>query len=325
MIDDSMAERDGLKQTWPAADLLLCTFHFLQSIWRWLLNSKHGIHCDERQTLMNLVRKLVYAKTEAEFAIEYHNFQNHVLVKKYNNFSTYITNYWVHRKEWAVCFRDAAYMRGINTNNYAESGIRILKHIVFKRVKAYNLMQLFNFIIVTFEMYYKRRLLAIAYNRIDRYIVLRYKGLGAFEVVDNNIEQSTNKNIYFVKSTRYKDKLYIIDTIAWTCTCTKSLTGYPSREPCKHQRAVANKYNLVAPNLIPYFNGDGRYLYALITLGPEKVGNKAFYLGMNEMSPEQSSYTMEYNDVNNVCNYNCAEQNLTFALNLIEEQEELKE
>ena len=50
MMDDSMAERDGLKQTWPAADLLLCTFHFLQSIWRWLLNSKHGIHCDEWQT-----------------------------------------------------------------------------------------------------------------------------------------------------------------------------------------------------------------------------------------------------------------------------------
>ena len=55
-------------------------------------------------------------------------------------------------------------MRGINTNNYDESGIRILKDIVFKRVKAYNLMQLFNFITVTFEMYYKRRLLAIAYN-----------------------------------------------------------------------------------------------------------------------------------------------------------------
>ena len=41
---------------------------------------------------MNLVRKLVYAKTEAEFAIEYHNFQNHVSIKNYNNFSTYITN-----------------------------------------------------------------------------------------------------------------------------------------------------------------------------------------------------------------------------------------
>ena len=61
-------------------------------------------------------------------------------------------------------------MRGINTNNYAESGIRILKDIVFKRVKAYNLIQLFEFLTVTFELYYERRLLAVAHNRMDRYI-----------------------------------------------------------------------------------------------------------------------------------------------------------
>ena len=47
-------------------------------------------------------------------------------------------------------------MRGIDTNNYAESGIRILKDIVFKRVKAYNLIQLFEFLTITFEVYYER-------------------------------------------------------------------------------------------------------------------------------------------------------------------------
>jgi len=132
-------------------------------------------------------------------------------------------------------------MRGINTNNYAEFGIRILKDIVFERFKAYNLIQLFNFITVTFDMYYKRRLLAIAYNRMDRYIALRYKGLGAFEVPDKNINESITNNIYLVISTRCKDKLYEIDTIAWTCTCSISLIGYPSGEPCKHQHAVTNK------------------------------------------------------------------------------------
>ena len=134
--------------------------------------------------------------------------------------------------------------------------------------------------------------------------VLHY-GIKVWEHLKQRIIISNSqpiKNIYFVKSTRYKDKLYKIDAIAWTCTCTISLTGYPSGEPCKHQHALANKYNLVAPNLIPYFNGDGRYLYALIALGPEKEGGKAFYLGMNEVSPEQSSYIMEYNDDNNVCN-----------------------
>ena len=123
---------------------------------------------------MNLVRKLVYAKTEAELITEYSNFKNHALVKKYKHFNSYITGYWVRRKEWAICFRDAEYMRGINTNIYAESGIKILKDIVFKRFKAYNLIQLFKFITVTFDIfYYKQRLLAIAHNRMDRYIAIK--------------------------------------------------------------------------------------------------------------------------------------------------------
>ena len=59
------------------------------------------------------------------------------------------------------CFRDQILLRGNNTNNYAESGIRILKDTVFKRVKAYNLVQLFEFMIVTFELYYAYAVLAV--------------------------------------------------------------------------------------------------------------------------------------------------------------------
>ena len=41
-------------------------------------------------------------------------------------------------------------MSGINTNNYAEFGIRILKDIVFRRLKAYNLVELFEFLTVIY-------------------------------------------------------------------------------------------------------------------------------------------------------------------------------
>ena len=49
IIDDSSAEREGLKQTWPGATISMCTFHFLRSMWQWLLCSKNGIHKDGRQ------------------------------------------------------------------------------------------------------------------------------------------------------------------------------------------------------------------------------------------------------------------------------------
>ena len=87
-----------------------------------------------------------------------------------------------------MCFRNKTCMRGIYTSNYVKSGIRILKDIAFKRVKAYNLVQLFEFLTVTFELYYERRLLAIAYNRVDRYISLKYKELGAVNVDQSDIK-----------------------------------------------------------------------------------------------------------------------------------------
>ena len=104
-------------------------------------------------------------------------------------------------------------MRGINTNNYAESGIRILKDIVFNRVKIYNLIQLFDLLTVTFELYYERRLLAVAHNRIDR-----YKGLGVAKINQESIRPSaTAGHVYLVKSTVYADREYEVDTQKWTC------------------------------------------------------------------------------------------------------------
>ena len=64
-----------------------------------------------------------------------------------------------------------------NTNNYAEAGIRVLKEIIFGRVKAYNLIHMFKFITITMEAYFKNRLLDIAHSRFRPGVALRYKAL----------------------------------------------------------------------------------------------------------------------------------------------------
>ena len=134
--------------------------------------------------------------------------------------------------------------------------------------------------------YYERRLLEVAHNRMDSYISLRHKGIGAAKVNQDSIHESTIAgHVYLIKSTVYMDKEYEVDTQKWTCTCTVGRTGYPSGEPCKHQHAVAKKFYMTAPNLFPYFNGEGRYLHALITLVQDRVGDKSFYAGMKEMIP----------------------------------------
>jgi len=48
MTDDSKSERQALNEIFPNSTLLLCTFHVLQALWRWLCESKHGVSKFER-------------------------------------------------------------------------------------------------------------------------------------------------------------------------------------------------------------------------------------------------------------------------------------
>ena len=65
-------------------------------------------------------------KLKPPFESKYALFKNNLVVKKYTNFVSHMENNWERRREWAVCFRDDTLMRGIDTNNYAESGIHII-------------------------------------------------------------------------------------------------------------------------------------------------------------------------------------------------------
>ena len=231
---------------------------------------------------MECVRKLVYAENTDKLEELYQIFKEDAVTRKYENFKKHLESYWERRGEWAICFRDQTLLRGNNTNNYAESGIRILKDIVFKRVKAYNLVQLFEFMTVTFELYYEHHLLAVAHNRMDRYIALQFKGLGASKVNLSEIRESDSEGVYIVKSQSHDGVEYEVDTSRCHCTCTIAWTGKPTGEPCKHQAAVAKKYNLSSINYIPYSSSEGRYAYAILAVGVENVGDKSFYGSLND-------------------------------------------
>ncbi len=135
ITDDSQAERSGLKKTWPNTSLYLCVSHFLQTMWRWLLHSNNGIHIQHRQHLMQLIRNMVYANTEDVLNNKSKNLKQDSISKQYENYIRHVDTYWERRQEWAICSRDNTSTRGINTNNYAEAGIRILKDIIFQTLR----------------------------------------------------------------------------------------------------------------------------------------------------------------------------------------------
>ena len=137
-----------------------------------MYDGKNRIQKEDRVVLIQHIRSMVYAKTEEELGSKYSSLTSSEIAQKYPHFLKNISAQWEKRTFWAHSYRRSIITRGNHTNNYAEAGIRILKDLVFARVKAYNLVQMFYFIVATMDLYYKRKLLNIANNRLHSYIAL---------------------------------------------------------------------------------------------------------------------------------------------------------
>ena len=109
--------------------------------------------------------------------MKYEEFLSNSTVIKYPNFMKHVQSLWSRPSEWALCYRCHLPVWGNNTNNLSEAGVRILKEILFGRVKAYNLVEMFQFVVDKLEHYYQRRILSIAHCRFDRYIQVKISGL----------------------------------------------------------------------------------------------------------------------------------------------------
>ena len=76
---------------------------------------------------------------------------------KYPNVLKYVKEMQDNEEQWALAYHSELCMQGKHT-------VRILKDQVFERMQAYNLIQLFQFLSTTLELYFEKRLLYNAHN-----------------------------------------------------------------------------------------------------------------------------------------------------------------
>ena len=273
MIDDSIVEQVALSKIWPSAIILLCTFHFLQRRWTWLYEGKNKIQKDDRVTLIQLIRNLVYTDTEDDLQARYESLISSITAQKYPHFVKHMKTLWEKRRLWAHCFRKHILIRSNHTNNYAEAGIKILKDLIFGRVKAYNLVQMFYFVVETLELYYKRKLLNIANNRLESYIAVRFQGLNAKKISKNDIIKADQTGWYKVQSQTERGRYHDVNTHIGVCTCTQGQDG----SPCSHQAAVVINYGDESCNYIATISVSARKNIAMLAIGEGAVQDVAFY------------------------------------------------
>ncbi|XP_030838984.1 uncharacterized protein LOC756446 isoform X2 [Strongylocentrotus purpuratus] len=242
ITDDCLAERKALNAVFPNSVLLLCTFHVLQAVWRWLWDSKHGIKKDHRQSLFALVKAILYADDFSGVESAYDRAQNHPDVRRYPGFATHLETLYDRRQVWAQAFRLNLRIRGNNTNNYAEAAMRVLKESVMQRSKAFNIPQLLDFLLSRLEGFYQRKLLAVVNQR-----PLKWQPHLNKTTINKEDVSKTGENTYKVVSQTDSEVVYEVDMAVGVCACRQGRTG----GACKHQQAVVKYFNITSDNYLP--------------------------------------------------------------------------
>jgi len=98
ITDQSSAEINAINYIWPNSSTLLCVFHVLQAVLRWLWDSKHDIPLEKRKIFMKEFRTILYSESivYAEHAYLKSNGEN----LDYPNWINYVQNYWSYNKSF---------------------------------------------------------------------------------------------------------------------------------------------------------------------------------------------------------------------------------
>lgn len=167
MTNDCTALKQALHEAFPKATLLLCVFHLLQAMWRWLWNSSNEVPKQHRAHLLKSFRGLVYASTPTALMEGYTRLMEDHIASQHPKFVQHLEEVFTQREEWAICLQAQLSTIENQINNYVESAMRVIKEKVLHRLKSYNLTQLVNFVVTRMEAHYIHRLMDAANNRLQ--------------------------------------------------------------------------------------------------------------------------------------------------------------
>lgn len=146
---------------------VLCIFHLLQQVWRWLHDINYGIALENRSHILLGFRCALYAESKDEFHYQFKRLLEDDVVSKYPNFITYVSAVYEDCESLALCNRADLPLRGNNTNNYCEAQFLVIKDDVLNRQKEVNGVGLIDKLTTELDDYYKNNLLSISSGKFD--------------------------------------------------------------------------------------------------------------------------------------------------------------
>jgi len=160
----------------------------------------------------------------------------------------------------------------------------VAKDKILFRVRAFNVVQLFDFLTTRFEAYYKRRVCNTLNNRQENHTAYRY--FIPEKKLEPMVCQKISEDIFSVTNTS-KGTKYEVTVAVEVCSCPVGSTG----APCKHQFAVVRQFKLTSSLFLPVQDAESKQRLHVILYGKDENIPADWYQslhgGTNQPSDQQ--------------------------------------
>ena len=261
MTDDADAEINALKKVWPESKFLLCVWHVLNAVWRWLWLGDHQIKKDDRPYLLNFFRDILYANKSGDYEKCKTDFLSDDICLKYPKYIQHLQKSYFGRSEvWTISARNDQKLptHSTNTSNYVEASFRLTKDGQFNRTKAYNLLDLLD-ILLDDSVYYQKRLLDIGNGRFGALKNGRSKYLlKECSITAEKISDIGETNL--IVESESNDMFYEVNMVTGFCECQAG----NNCGPCKHKQAITKHKGITEFTVLPEIDSNMRAMYHFI-------------------------------------------------------------
>ena len=113
---------------WPRSIALLCQWHLLAAVWKWLWDRHHQIENKDRPHLLRLFRRIIYAQTRQAYEDARTDMDNDLVFEEYPNYGKHLADSYFHRSEvWSSHhrFENALPTNDVDTNNLCEASFKV--------------------------------------------------------------------------------------------------------------------------------------------------------------------------------------------------------
>lgn len=214
LTDNCKEQRKALNTVWPSSTMLLCIFHILQQLWRWLHDKSHSISQADRPYILSFFKQALYSESEERFEDFYSELLNDWRCNRYANLVHYLETLYDDKEAFALCFRAELPVRGNHTNNFAEAQFLVLKDTIFRRVKEYNVVGLIDKVTIDLEDHYKDKLLSLADGSFDGQYRQRFMGRGRDGGTGFKVPNQEERDYYLRTVEQFSNNVFTVESLS---------------------------------------------------------------------------------------------------------------